>query len=300
MPNSSTGSHYDHIKSKWLQKHRDAQQQLWDNHKDHLDTLVQKPKQLAAGSLAGLLMITQPVPATLIAQNIATQQQDEQPPDQNVSPEQKKKELVSALQNVLPDTVQPLNDDQNDHIASILTEKYGIKASPSYEGKRLNRTYGLIGAEQHLMRYPGDTMASHFTDQSNAEKYYSSGMAPGRGAWGYFANSREAMTEQDVQREKWYIAVPTFLSPRWKQDVKGHYQFYKYRKMLVVNPENGKAVIADIADAGPAEWTGKHLGGSPEVMKHLERVDGRARGPVLYFFIRDPQDENPLGPIDVQ
>ena len=69
--------------------------------------------------------------------------------------------------------------------------------------------------------------------------------------------------------------------------------------MLVVNPQNGKAMVVVIGDAGPAAWTGKHLGGSPEVMKYLERVDGRQKGPVLYFFLDDPDDKIPLGPLPV-
>jgi len=36
------------------------------------------------------------------------------------------------------------------------------------------------------------------------------------------------------------------------------------------------------------------------VMKHLERVDGRQKGPVLFLFIDDPKDSVPLGPIDIQ
>lgn len=67
--------------------------------------------------------------------------------------------------------------------------------------------------------------------------------------------------------------------------------------MLVVNPQNGKAIVADIADAGPSPWTGKQLGGSPAVMNYLERVDGAQKGPVLYFFINDPNDTIPLGPV---
>ena len=70
--------------------------------------------------------------------------------------------------------------------------------------------------------------------------------------------------------------------------------------MLVVNPQNGKAIVAAVADAGPAQWTGKHQGGSPEVMGYLERYDGSQKGSVLYFFIDDPQDSIPLGPIEVQ
>ena len=125
-------------------------------------------------------------------------------------------------------------------------------------------------------------------------------MAPGLGAWGYFARSSYDLTQKDIDREKFYIAVQTFLAPGFHDDVRHYITFFKYRKMLVVNPHNGRAIVVVVADAGPAEWTGKHLGGSPEVMKYLERVDGSQKGPVLYYFIDDPQDKIPLGPIEVK
>ncbi len=289
-------SQYDILSSQWARKHAKAQEKLWKSHKKHIDAALAKPRQLAAGSMAGLLMLSQPVPSAIVTQAV---QQIVLPSESTTQPSTLSKDtLIAQLSSALPSEVISLTDEQEDAVATILTNHYGVVASPSYEGKRLNRSYGLIGAEQHLMRYPGDTMATHFNNADDAQKYYSSGMAPGRGAWGYFAPSAQEMTQHDIEREKWYIAVPTFLSPTWKNDVNMHYQFFKYRKMLVVNPENGKAVVADIGDAGPAPSTGKHLGGSPEVMKHLERVDGRAKGPVLYFFIRDPQDSIPLGPIE--
>ena len=33
-------------------------------------------------------------------------------------------------------------------------------------------------------------------------------------------------------------------------------------------------------------------------MHYLERVDGSLKGPVLYFFIDDPDDKIKLGPIN--
>jgi hypothetical protein len=165
------------------------------------------------------------------------------------------------------------------------------------EGKRLNRSYGLIGAEQHLARYPGDSLGSHFDSDQDRGLYWQQGMAPGLGAWRYFSPSREALTELEIDREKYYIAVQTFLSKDFNSRFTEYRDFYKYRKMLVVNPNNGKAIVADIGDAGPGEFTGKHLGGSPEVMHYLERVDGSLKGPVLYFFIDDPDDKIKLGPI---
>ena len=75
------------------------------------------------------------------------------------------------------------------------------------------------------------------------------------------------------------------------------YLFFKFRKMLLVNPNTGQAIVTVIGDAGPAEWTGKHLGGSPEVMYHLGLGSGSRKGGVLYFFIDDANDTIPLGPV---
>lgn len=257
-----------------------------------MEWMQQSSKHVVTGSLAGFLLLTQPASTAILAQTI-------QPvPTPVESTASNQSQMLEELSKTLPQQVEPLSSDTEDSIVKILEKHFNLPLSPALNSIRLNRNYGLIGKEQHLMRYPGDTINTHFATSEEA-KFAPEGMAPGRGAWGYFADSREQMTAQDVQREKYYIAVPTFLSPTWRDNVKEHYAFFKYRKMLVVNPENGKAVVADIADAGPAEWTGKHLGGSPEVMDYLERQDGRARGPVLYFFIDDQNDTVPLGPIQI-
>jgi hypothetical protein len=293
-------SHYDVLHKQWIQKHNELQRDLLEKHKEyiqpHVDKLLMAPRQLVAGSVAGLILLTQPVTPALVAQTVTEVQKSVENDVPGIPPKQL---LIGDMQNLLPDQIQPLTEEENVKVAESLSQHFQLNVSHNLGGKPLNRTYGIIGAEQHLMRYPGDTMATHFDNTHDAEKYFSSGMAPGRGAWGYFA-SPNGITEQDVMREKYYIAVQTFLAPGWSQDIKGHYEFYKFRKMLVVNPENGKAVVAVIGDSGPAQFTGKHLGGSPEVMIDLERVDGSKRGPVLYFFIDDPDNSVPLGPIEVK
>ena len=98
-------------------------------------------------------------------------------------------------------------------------------------------------------------------------------------------------------RERYYLAVQTFLSPGFAERVGEYRDFYRFRKMLVVNPKTGQAVVAVIGDAGPAAWTGKHLGGSPEVMHFVGLAKGPRKGAVLYFFIDDPDDKIPLGPV---
>ena len=67
--------------------------------------------------------------------------------------------------------------------------------------------------------------------------------------------------------------------------------------MIAINPQNGKAVVGVIADAGPAKFTGKHFGGSPEVMTHLELIYGKKKGKVILYFVDDPENKIPLGPV---
>lgn len=285
-------THYHKLKDSLAHRHEDIRKKVWDKHSVQLTDIANNAKQVAMGSVGGLMLLTSP------ANNIAVL------PDHQVIDEVQAIDLdknvffISDLSESLPDDVRPLTVAEEKKITELLTTHYSIPVYAEKDGKRLNRSYGYIGAEQHLARYPGDTMDTHFDNPEDAAKYWSSGMAPGLGAWGYFVPGGQKMTDQDVQREKYYIAVQTFLSPNFKEKISEYRDFYKFKKMLVVNPDNGKAVVAVIGDAGPAQWTGKSLGGSPEVMKYLERVDGKAKGAVLYFFVDDPDDTVPLGPIE--
>ncbi|MCA9371579.1 hypothetical protein KC726_01650 [Candidatus Woesebacteria bacterium] len=293
---AQSSSHFHSLKKKWTKRHEDLKKHIWDKHRDSLTWAQQSSKQLMAGSLAGLVMLTQASTAHAAPQNLlpspvpAPNERHHRTPDQ----------LVSELASILPQTVRSLSQEQKEEVARTLSTSFNLSVASNLQGKELNRTYGVIGAEQHLTRYPGDNIITHFQTLEEQSRFARSGMAPGRSAWGYFTDSRSTLTQKDIDREKYYIAVQTFLSPGWNESTREYYNFFKYRKMLVVNPENGKAVVVVIGDAGPAPWTGKQLGGSPEVMQYLERQDGGARGSVLYFFIDDPADTVPLGPIQIQ
>lgn len=288
---------YHRLADKWIDKHKKLQESLWVKHGNVINDFVNNTKNFAIGSVSGLMLLSSPAAGLLPPTSAVIAQESKLPVDKNVF-------LISDLSNILPSEVRPLTGDEERSVSGILMRDFGFKISAELEGKRLNRSYGYIGVEQHLARYPGDSMSSHFDalagGPQDSQKYYSSGMAPGLGAWGYFANSSSELTQEDTSREKYYIAVQTFLAPGFAEHTREYITFFKFRKMLVVNPHNGRAIVVVIGDAGPAEFTGKHLGGSPEVMKYLERVDGRQKGPVLYFFIDDPQDKVPLGPIEVK
>lgn len=229
----------------------------------------------ASAAVAGAMLFAQPL-ATQVLSKPATQ-------IATLTADQLRSALKNQLAALLPNEVRPLTRPEEDAISREIFSVWGIDARGTLSGEHLNTTYGLIGAEQHLMRYPGDVVEN---------------MAPGRGAWGYFASTRDQLTSDLIEKEKWYVAVQTLYLPDWNTRTKELSEFYKYRKVLVVNPENGKTVVADVADAGPADWTGKHYGGSPEVMAYLGLNVHMQKGPVVLFFVNDPAGEIPLGPVE--
>lgn len=284
-----SNSFFQNLKTAFASKHSSIKNSFIEKHKNTLSALTTYPANIAAGTMGGIMLLTNVLPSVPVQSMVQVEKKITIVDSQDF--------LISDLHNVLPPEVGELTHTEEKDVGEILSRTFRIPVSAELEGVRLNRSYGLIGQEQHLALYPGDSIQIHFENNEDAVKHAKQGMAPGLGAWGYFANSKLDVSQKDIEREKYYIAVQTFLAPGFDTHVKEYITFFKFRKMILINPENGKAIITDIADAGPGESTGKHLGGSPEVMRYLERVDGAQRGPVLYFFVDDPKDQIPLGPI---
>lgn len=278
--------HFEFLHKKWTGKHKSA-------HERFLDTHTQTLKHLTLGGVGGLMLLANPAIGAISPPSATHQLPDLGQTQDNEA----QKGLASDLSLVVPDTVRPLTPSEESEVSEILSARFGMKVGEQLQGVRLNRSYGLIGGEQHLYRYPGDTVFKHARSTSDWAMYGGSGIAPGLGAWGYFTPSSSQFDRQAEERERWYIAVQTFLAPGFAENVAKYRDFFKFRKMLLVNPNTGQAVVTDIGDAGPSEWTGKSLGGSPEVMHYLGYAKGPRKGPTLYFFIDDPEDKIPLGPV---
>jgi len=259
-------------------------------------------KLLTAGALASTLLLSPPLDSTKLVprspSDILASINDKNGLP-SVSPATK---LREAMKEILPETIRPLNDQEESYLEKVITEITGIPTKATLEGEHLNTTYGKIGAEQHLIRYPGDTAAAHTPEEGEygsdrPDDILKEGITPGLGAWGYFASSRDELSEDLVETEKWYSVAQTLYLPDWNTRQPYLKNWYKYRKLLIINTDNGKAVVTALADSGPAAFTGKQFGGSPEVMDYLggERYK---KGPVLVFFVDDPDNEIPLGPVE--
>lgn len=294
MPRTLGKSDSVRLKLQLLAKVSESQTLLRKRHPESVDFLKKlgvEPGKIrdhaarvaATGALASALMLAGPLankvggsPLSYVAE---------------ASTGQLREALKKQLALILPAAVGPISKAEEEAVSKVVFNVWGIKARATLEGNKLNKSYGFIGAEQHLPRFPGDTVYEH-------NEFQNEGITSGLGAWGYFANSKDELTNDLILKEKYYVAVQTLYLPDWEKRLSYLRGWYKYRKVLVVNPVNGKTVVADVADSGPADWTGKQFGGSPEVMAYLGLNVGMQKGAALLFFVDDPAGEIPLGPVE--
>jgi hypothetical protein len=247
---------------------------------------------LAALSLAGQVAISQPVTGTDIKdvyEKVLKTDDDQEL--KNIVSKSQHQEVMAKLVGFANLPAGHLEEADQLYLEQQLADLLGFEVVSELEGHKLNHSIGVMGAEQHLKRFSGDTLAEH-------DSYREAGIAPNRGAWGHFVQGSE-LTSENIQREKYYFAVQTLYLPDWNSNHQELKPWYKYRKMVVINPAEEKAVVGVVADAGPAMWVKKQFGGSPEVIREGKIWSPKTNGKIILLFVDDPNDEVPLGAVDL-
>jgi len=297
MPNSSTklttiAKFSQQLKDKFQQKHQTAQAWFKSKSVEIPDFRRASQQMLAAASLAGAIAMTNPSVNQRVVSDLLKE-------NQNSSHH----ELVAQLTSEEYDTViiklqaaakMPpghLPQDDELYLEQQLSDILGFGVTAQLDGNRLNHTVGTMGGEQHLRRFPGDSLDQH-------DAYLESGIAPNRGAFGWFTQNGE-LTQQAINREKYYFAVQTLYLPDWNTKHPQLKEWYKFRKMIVINPAERIAMVGVVGDAGPAAWVKKQFGGSPEIIREGKIWSPNSKGRVILLFIDDPEERVPLGFINL-
>jgi hypothetical protein len=258
---------------------------------------------LAAISLAGQVALNQPnaqgeTPQAMAASLDEQADQDKKPQTNDEKDlisqvtQEEHQEIMAKMTGFANRSPGHLAKEEELYLEQQLADMLNFEVTAELEGNRLNHSLGVMGGEQHLMRFPGDTIAQH-------DAYQEAGIAPNRGAFGWFTDSGQ-LTENAILREKYYFAVPLMYLPNWNQSYQTLKPWYKFRKMIVINPAEEMAVVGVVGDAGPAQWVKKQFGGSPEVIREGKIWSPKTHGKILLFFVDDPQDNVPLGPLDLK
>lgn len=265
------------------------------------EALLQKVKELnlkttsqqllVALSFAGQVALQQPNMQGQFPQAYAME--EETPSDDLVTQvtREEHEDILAKMVGMVNRPPGHLAKDEELYLEQQLSDILGFEVTAELDGHRLNHSIGIIGGEQHLMRYAGDSLAQH-------DAYQEAGIAPARGAFGWFTENGQ-LTPKAIAQEKYYFAVQTLYLPDWNENHKDLKPWYKFRKMIVFNPAESMAVVGVVGDAGPAQWVQKQFGGSPEVIREGKLWSAKSRGKVLLWFVDDPEDKIPLGPLNL-
>ncbi|MBT4124249.1 MAG: hypothetical protein HN981_00450 [Candidatus Pacebacteria bacterium] len=245
---------------------------------------------LAALSLAGQIAMNQPNVQGQVPQVYAMEKEDSDEIVSQVSKEEHD-EIFAKMVGMVNRPSGHLAKDEELYLEQQLSDILDFEVTAELDEHRLNHSLGIMGGEQHLQRFAGDVLSGH-------DAYQEAGIAPGRGAFGWFTENGK-LSEKAIQQEKYYFAVQTLYLPEWNTSYKDLKPWYKFRKMIMINPSESVAVVGVVGDAGPAQWVKKQFGGSPEVIREGKVWSPKSKGKIILWFVDDPEDKIPLGPIDL-
>lgn len=278
-------------KDNFIKTHTDADDWLKKKAVSVEDFRNKSQQILAATSLAGTVAMNN-LPVDMQVKQNLLQVEKKQKSDllAQVSVEEWQA-VMDKLRGIVQMPPGHMEAEDELYIERQLSDMLGFTVTAELEGHRLNHSIGIMGGEQHLYRFPTDSLSSH-------DNYQEAGIAPNRGAFGWFTENGE-LTETAILREKYYFAVQTLYLSDWNTNYQELKPWYKFRKMVVINPMDQVAVVGVVGDAGPAEWVQKQFGGSPEIIREGKIWSSQADGKILLLFVDDPEDQVPLGPIDL-
>lgn len=149
----------------------------------------------------------------------------------------------------------------------------------SLDGYAIPATSGRVGREQHLYLAADEEAAGrsdptiHYA-RASVPAYAQNGMAGGYGAFGSSASPATADQERYYINMRWNYCT-------WYEDAGVTHttncsstakNWHRHKKVVVTNPANGRQLVASVEEAGPAIWTGRVSGLSPEAMYELDAV----------------------------
>lgn len=181
--------------------------------------------------------------------------------------------------------------EQSLYLEQQITDLLGFEVTSELDGHQLPSTFGMMSALPHLKRHPQDQLEEH-------EQFQEAGLEERRSSLGWFTEMGQ-LTDTAVNREKYFVSLQIDLSPEWQLQSKQLKEWYKYRKVVVINPMVQKAAVACVGDFGPGNWIQHQFGGSPEIIRQLSVWDLASQGKVFIFLVNDVDNTLPLGVMDM-
>lgn len=199
-------------------------------------------------------------------------------------------DIVSKLAALVSLPPGQLDSESELYLEQQLSELLGFQVSSSLKGQRLLYNTGKVKALPHLKLHPTDTKDSH--------EYPYAGISSKRSAFGWFLLDGK-VSEQSESHEKYYCSLPLYFFPEWQGNHKELKKWFKYRKVVLINPFENRAVVCVVGDIGPNTQSRYQFGASPEAVVEGKFWSPRSNGKILVLFVEDTHDTVKLGPTKI-
>jgi hypothetical protein len=243
---------------------------------DNFDSTRQEvPVQTSVLNQVSSILAEQPSAAHQTAQNISFEEYES---------------IIEKIKILLSYPAGHLQTDSELYLEQQLSDILGFGVTASLDNQRLPFTTGMIKALPHQLRFPDDKLEEH-------SAVLEAGIAQKRGDFGWLMQPHQHSADNAVA-EKYSFCVPLTYLPNWQADHQRLRAWYKKRKVVVINPQNQRAVVGVIADIGPSQTLKYQFGASPEVIREGLLWSPQAQGRVIMLFVDDASDKVPLGLVD--
>ncbi len=199
--------------------------------------------------------------------------------------------IFDKLKQLLQQPAKQLETDLELYLEQQLSDILGFVVTSTLENHRLNYVTGTMLAEPHLKRFPKDKLEDH-------DAVLEAGLSKNRSSFGWFINHNQDNNKRK-ELEKYYLSLQLYQLPSWQTASEELKKWYKFRKMIVINPYEKLAVVGVVGNIDHQFNIKKQFGGSPEVIREAKVWSVKTQGKVLVMFVDDPSNKVPLGLIQL-
>ncbi|MBU0974347.1 hypothetical protein KKD03_01450 [Patescibacteria group bacterium] len=197
--------------------------------------------------------------------------------------------IFEKLNNLLSLPAGQLENQSELYLEQQLSDLLGFDIVAELDEHRLNHSTGIMSSEAHLKRSPNDKLTNHIN-------LLEAGLDKSRSAFGWFVNHGD-ITQEAEDFEKYYFSLQLYQLQDWNINYKDLKSWYKFRKMVVINPAERIAVVGVVGNIDRKNQFQQQFGASPEIIIKGRIWSPKSKGKVLLMFVDDPKNEVPLGPI---
>ncbi len=186
--------------------------------------------------------------------------------------------IIEKLRDLAVLPPAPLESELGLYLEQQLSDLTGVQCSATLEAHSLPAPMAILQSLPHQKRHPTDHEAAH-------ERVPEAGFSEKRSIFGW-----------DYQNhEEFGISFPLQIFAYESGISEELLEWYKYKKFLLINPFERRAVIASMSGVVIPPAHLYQFGASPELSRALAAWSPKTLGKVLIFYCTD--QSVPLGPV---